>query len=175
MSFRTSTTTCHSTPRGPFRVFQHQVSIADQLAFLGSVKRHLEPGGRLVFDVFNPNFAALLAADGVEREDTTRTMLPDGRSFRRAARVNRVRWVDQVSEIEIVYYLSNELGDETDRLAQAFDMRWFLPAELTHVLERSGFAVSSIYGAFDRSPLTDSSPEIVVISELIPFSCSSFP
>jgi len=123
-----------------------------------------------VFDVFNPNFAALLAADGVEREDTPRIMLPDGRSFRRAARVNRVRWVDQVSEIEIVYYLSNELGDETDRLAQAFDMRWFLPAELTHVLERSGFAVSSIYGAFDRSPLTDSSPEIVVISELIPFS-----
>ena len=66
-------------------------------------------------------------------------------------------------------YLTNELGDETDRLAQAFDMRWFLPAELTHVLERSGFAVSSIYGAFDRSPLTDSSPEIIVISELIPF------
>jgi SAM-dependent methyltransferase len=149
----------------PFRVFQHQITIEDQLAFLGNVARHLSAGGRLVFDVFNPNFEALVSADGVEREDTPMTRLPDGRSFRRTGRVKRVRRVDQVSEIELTYYLSNERGKETDRFVQSFDMRWFLRAEIIHLLDRAGFSVVSIYGAFDRSPLSDGSPEIIVVAQ----------
>lgn len=39
----------------PFRVFQHLTSMDDQLAALGAIARHLTPGGRLVFDVFNPS------------------------------------------------------------------------------------------------------------------------
>jgi SAM-dependent methyltransferase len=89
----------------PFRVAQHLTTIEDQLGFLDSVTRHLAPGGRLTFDVFNPNFAALVSADGIEREDTAEATLPDGRTFRRAGRVSRVRWIDQVSEIELIYYI----------------------------------------------------------------------
>ena len=75
----------------PFRVMQHLTTVDDQLGFLDSTARHLAPGGKLVFDVFNPNFAALLSADGVEKEDTPNTTLPDGRSFRRTGRVVGVR------------------------------------------------------------------------------------
>src|SRR6266852_640883 len=57
------------------------------------------------FDVFNPRFDMLVGADGVEREDTPEQRLPDGRTFRRAYRVARVRWLDQVSEAELVYYV----------------------------------------------------------------------
>jgi SAM-dependent methyltransferase len=151
----------------PFRVVQHLTTIEDQLGFLNSVARHLEPGGRLTFDVFNPNFTALVSADGIEREDTPDTALPDGRMFRRAGRVSRVRWIDQVSEIELVYYISNERGKKTERHVQSFDMRWFLRAELVHLLERGGFRVRSIYGDFDRSPLTDKSPEQIVCAERV--------
>jgi SAM-dependent methyltransferase len=149
----------------PFRVLQHLTTIDDQLAFLDSAARHLAPGGRLVFDIFNPNFAALVSADGIEREDTPDTALPDGRSFRRAGRVSRVRWIDQVSEIELIYYISGERGESTARRIQSFDMRWFLRAELVHLLARGGFRVRSIYGDFDRSPLTDRSPEQIVCAE----------
>jgi hypothetical protein len=48
---------------------------------------------------------------------------------------------------------------------QAFDMRWYLRAELVHLLERSGFHVQMIYGTFDRAPVTDGSPEQIVIAE----------
>jgi SAM-dependent methyltransferase len=150
----------------PFRVVQHLTTIEDQLGFLDSVARHLGPGGRLTFDVFNPNFAALVSADGIEREDTPETALPDGRTFRRAGRVARVRWIDQVSEIELVYYISGPAG-ATERRVQSFDMRWFLRAELINLLERRGFRVHSIYGDFDRSPLTDKSAEQVVCAERI--------
>ncbi len=151
----------------PFRVVQHLTTIDDQLAFLESAARHLAPGGRLVFDVFNPNFAALVSADGTEREDTPETSLPDGRSLRRAGRVSRVRWIDQVSEIELIYYVSREPGGNTERLVQSFEMRWFLRAELVHLLARGGFRVCSIYGDFDRAALTDTSPEQIVCAERV--------
>jgi SAM-dependent methyltransferase len=151
----------------PFRVMQHLTTVDDQLGFLDSAARHLEPGGQLVFDVFNPNFAALVSADGVEKEDTPKTTLPDGRSFRRTGRVARVRWIDQVSEIELIYYISGKRGGPAERHVMSFDMRWFLRAELVHLLARAGFRVRSFYGDFDRSSLTDKSPEQIVCAERI--------
>lgn len=149
----------------PFRIVQHLVAVDDQLRFLAAVRRHLAPGGRLVFDVFNPSFRALVAADGTEHEDTPPTALPDGRTFRRAARVARVRWVEQVSEIEIVYYVSPSPGEPERRFVQAFDMRWYLRAELEHLLARGGFRLLDAFGDFARAPLGDASPEIVIRAE----------
>jgi SAM-dependent methyltransferase len=151
----------------PFRVVQHLTTVDDQLAFLGSAARHLKPGGRLAFDVFNPNFTALTSADGLEREDTPETTLPDGRTFRRTGRVAKVRWIDQVSEVELVYYISNATGGRVERQVMSFDMRWFLCAELVHLLARGGFRVRSIYGDFDRATLTDKSPELVVCAQRV--------
>jgi hypothetical protein len=46
-------------------------------------------------------------------------------------------------------------------------MRWFLRAELVHLLARAGLRVSSMYGDFDRSLLADKSPEQIVCAERI--------
>lgn len=151
----------------PFRIMQHLATIDDQLRFLESVARHVVPGGRFIFDVFNPNFAALVAADGIEREDTPEQALPDGRSFRRAVRVAGVRWVEQVSEIEILYYVSPAPGARAERHVHSFDMRWFVPAELLHLMVRSGFRIRSVFGDFDRSPLKDGSREQIVCAECL--------
>jgi SAM-dependent methyltransferase len=149
----------------PFRIIQHQVTIDDQLAFLDAVARHLAPGGRFVFDAFNPKFSALVAADGTEYDDTPERELPDGRRFRRTARVKRVRWIDQVSEVELIYHLADRPGAPWRRYVQAFDMRWFLRAELVHLLARAGFRVVSIDGDFGGEPLEDGSPELLVRAE----------
>lgn len=143
----------------PFRVVQQLARLDDQLRFLAAVAHHLALTGRFIFDVFNPRFDALTSADGVEREDTPELRLPDGRTLRRGARVTRVRWVDQVSETELIYYV----GDK--RYVQAFDMRWYLAAELQHLLARAGFSVRVMYGDFGRGPLADGSPDIVTIAE----------
>jgi SAM-dependent methyltransferase len=143
----------------PFRVVQHLTTGDDQLGFLETVARHLAPRGRLVFDVFNPRFDKLVGADGVEREDTPEQRLPDGRTLRRTYRIVRVRWIDQVSEAELVYYVDGK------RYVQAFEMRWYLAAELRHLLARAGFRVREMYGDFARVPLVDGCPEIIVAAE----------
>ena len=143
----------------PFRVVQHLTTPDDQLRFLAAVSRHLAPGGRLVFDVFNPRFDMLVGADGTEREDTPEQRLPDGRTFRRSYRVARVRWLDQVSEAELIYYVDGK------RYVQAFEMRWYLAAELRHLLARAGLRVREMYGDFARGPLVDGCPELVVVAE----------
>ena len=71
-----------------------------------------------------------------------------------------------MSEIELIYYVSGRDGAGPNRYVQAFDMRWFLFAELQHLLARRGFRVRSVYGDFDRSPLKDTSPEQIVCAVL---------
>ncbi len=43
----------------PFNVFAHLYERSDVELFLGGVKRHLLPGGRLLFDVYLPRFSEL--------------------------------------------------------------------------------------------------------------------
>jgi SAM-dependent methyltransferase len=143
----------------PFRVVQHLITAEDQLRFLDTVLRHLAPGARLVFDVFNPRFDKLVGADGVEREDTPEQRLPDGRTLRRTYRIARVRWLDQVSESELIYYVDGK------RYVQAFEMRWYLLAELVHLLARAGFRVRTVHGDFARGAVRDGCPELVVVAE----------
>ena len=85
--------------------------------------------------------------------------------MRRAFRVARVRLIDQVSEVELIYYVSDGTGT-VQRYVQAFEMRWFLRAEIEHLLARGGFVVQAIYGSFDRSPLIEGSAEQIVCAEL---------
>jgi SAM-dependent methyltransferase len=149
----------------PGRVFQHIVTINEQLRFLEAVRHHIAPRGRFVFDVFNPIFGKLVSFDGKEEEDTPEQSLPDGRTMRRSSRVIRVRWMEQVCEVELIYYVAPRRGAPPARHVQAFDMRWYLAAELQHLLARAGFRVREMYGDFARGPLLDPSLEIIVIAE----------
>ena len=143
----------------PFRVLQHLTTIDDQLGFLATIGRHLAPQGRFIFDVFNPRFDRLVGAGGVESEDTPELRLPDGRTMRRAYRIARVRWLDQVSESELIYDVDGK------RYVQAFEMRWYLAAELRHLLARAGFQVREMFGDFARGPVVDGCPEFVVVAQ----------
>ena len=147
----------------PFRPLQHLTSIDDQLTCLDAVRRHLAPGGRLIFDVFNPDLLRLATPATEEFEDTPETPLPDGSRFRRTGRITAVHRLGQVSDVELIYYVTSADG-ETDRRVHAFPMRWYWRIELEHLLSRAGFTIDEVYGNFDRSPLVDSSPEIVVVA-----------
>jgi len=146
----------------PFRVLQHFDAIDDQLDVLAGARRRLRPGGRLVVDVFNPSYPMMTLDRSAEVEDTPEQPLPDGRTLRRTVRVTAVHWAEQVSDVELIYHLRT--GDGTERAVQAFRMRWFTPAELTHLVARAGLRLEALYGGFDRRPLDDEAPEIVVVA-----------
>jgi SAM-dependent methyltransferase len=148
----------------PFRPLQHMITVADQLNTLRNIHRHLQPGGHLVFDVFNPDLALIVAGASEEREDTPEREMPDGRKVRRTGRVTAAHRVAQVSDVELAYYVTYPDG-RTERLAQTFRMRWFMRHEVEHMLERCGFGLKAVYGNFDRSELKDSSPEMIFVAE----------
>jgi SAM-dependent methyltransferase len=150
----------------PFRIMQLLPTIDDQMACLSRVREHLLPGGEFIFDVFNPNYRALAAEHTDEHEDTPPRMMGSGKFMRRTVRVCRVRWVDQVSEVEITYYTGDSDASLTERRVQSIGMRWFGRAELVHLLSRAGFTIERIDGDFDGSPLEDSSPEMIVTATL---------
>lgn len=149
----------------PFRVLQHLIRIDEQLACLNNINRHLEMGGRLVFDVFQVNFKIILNPDRLnEMEDTPEFELKDGRRLRRTHRILAVHRSEQYSDVEMIYYLTGIDGNLT-RKSQAFPFRFFFRYEMEHLLARCGFEVVNLFGKFDKSPLRDDSPEMIFVCE----------
>jgi SAM-dependent methyltransferase len=142
----------------PFRPFQHMLTVEDQLACLGAIRRHLAPGGRLVFDIFNPSIRNLAKpVDGAETDEEPPFTLPDGRRVVRRHRVFERNLVTQVVIGEIAYYVSHPDGRE-ERLVQPIHMRYLFRFEAEHLLIRAGFTVEHVYSDFRRTPYGDPYP-----------------
>jgi SAM-dependent methyltransferase len=149
----------------PFRPFQHLVTVTEQKACLGCINKHLQPNGRLVFDVFNPRLDRLFDPRyQLEIEDMPKTALPDGRYLRRANRVAAFHRDQQYNDIEIIYYITNPDGHD-ERLVQSFPMRYYFRYEVEHLLELSGFSVIDLFGDFDKSVYKSDSPEMIFVAE----------
>ena len=102
-----------------------------------------------------------------EREDTPETKLPDGRSFRRTARITSFHRAEQVNDVEFAVYVTHPDG-RTERHTQTFPFRYFFSKEVEHLLARAGFRVAAVYGDFTRSPLANDSAEMLTLAEKIP-------
>ena len=80
----------------PFRGFQHLLRVEEQLACLREIQRHLQPAGRLVFDMFHVLPQGMYDPEWTkEREDTPETQLADGRRFRRTNRITAFHRAEQ--------------------------------------------------------------------------------
>jgi len=140
----------------PFRPIQHLTTVDEQLSFLRCVHEHLQPGGRLVFDVFHPNLAMLAASiNPEETEDTAEFGLSDGRRLRRSYRIVGKQPAEQCNDCELIYYVNGRA------IVHSFRFRYFFRFELEHLLARAGFEVTALYGGFDRSFFADTSPEMI--------------
>lgn len=149
----------------PFRPFQHLVSGEEQLACLDCVNRHLGKGGRLILDVFNLNPARLSGpVPTEEKEDFADIPLPGGRKLRRTNRITAFRRAEQINVVELILYVTHPDG-RTERLVQAFPMRYFFRYEIEHLLARAGFRVLELFGDFDQSPYSNESPEMIFVAE----------
>jgi hypothetical protein len=126
--------------------------VAEQLACLGAIRRHLATDGRLVFDVFNPSIHNLAKpADGAETDEEPSFTLPDGRTVIRRHRMLERDLVRQVNTGELVYYVTHP-DDRQERLVHPFRMRCIFRFEAEHLLARAGFVLEHVYSDFDRSP-----------------------
>ena len=149
----------------PFHAFQHLISVEDQISCLQCAKNHLSKDGKLIFDLFQVNPQRI--HDPIfteETEDTPEMILPDGRKFRRCNRVISFHKGEQYNEVELIHYVTYP-NEKTERLVQSFPFRYFYRYEVEHLLARCGFKITELFGNFDRSPLTENSPEMIFICE----------
>lgn len=149
----------------PFRVFQHLLTIKQQLSCLRCVNHHLRVGGRFVFDVFQVDPSRIdNPAYTKETEEFAEVILPDGRSFRRSHRTVAFHRAEQYNDIELIFYVTHPDG-RTERSVQAFPFRYFFRHEVGHLLARAGFKVVQLFGNFDKSELTNDSPDMIFVAE----------
>jgi SAM-dependent methyltransferase len=149
----------------PFRPFQHMLTVGDQLDCLTTIHRHLDRGGRLILDLFNPSLDYLANRPiGLEMPEGPPVNLPDGRTLERTFKVLNHDRFAQVNDLELIYHITHADGRK-DRSVHAFQMRYLFRFEVEHLLTRSGFVVDQLYSGYDRSPYGSTYPgELIFIA-----------
>lgn len=149
----------------PFRPFQHLTTVEDQIACLETIRRHLEPGGRLILDVFNPKLEAL-ARDDIGQVQLLEPIfeLPDGSRVQRSHKTNGRDLFNQVLDLELIYDIARPDGQE-EQLVHAFLMRYLFRFEAEHLLVRCGYEVEALYADYDKSPYGSKDPgELIFVA-----------
>lgn len=128
----------------PFNTFMHAYTLADQDATLQTVRHHLEPGGLLALDLYNPNFNELnrlrreaeWAHVGGERGELFLYQTHDS----------------DTQILETRYYLDTVTDEGTlKRTTATLTQRYFTRFELERALLQAGFKNLQFFGGFDRS------------------------
>jgi SAM-dependent methyltransferase len=115
----------------PFRAYLHLASDEERLEALAAARTLLEPGGRLIFDVFRPS-----------QDDIDET---HGRWIEREPGIDeRADWDLERRTLTLSV---RGAGDESTMTL------WWLEPERWHaLLAEAGFVVDACYGWFDRTP-----------------------
>jgi SAM-dependent methyltransferase len=151
----------------PFRPFQHLLETQQQIDCLECARRHLALGGKLIADFFQTDPRRMHdPAFQQESEAAQEFEVPDGRRVKMRDRVAAFHRAEQRNDVEMIYYVRHPDGRE-ERLVFAFTVRYFFRYEVEHLLARCGFRVVALYGDFDRSPLADSSAEMIFVAERV--------
>lgn len=115
----------------PFRSLLHLPDEPEKLRALQAARSLLEPGGRLVFDVFTPSRRDIEETDGIWLE-------------REPGIFERADW----DERERTLVLSVRGREQ----AATMHLHWLSAPEWHALIERAGLEVDELYGWFDRRP-----------------------
>jgi len=141
----------------PWNALLHLLTIEDLKQCFASVRRHLVPGGKLVFDVSKWDLPRL-ARDPGERHPVLRVNHPE----RGEISVDETAVYDAAEQIRrVVWYLS--APDDPDFQTIDYRLRVIFPQELILLLDCAGFRLERRYGEFTREAFTSSSPRQVCV------------
>ena len=148
----------------PFRGFLALLSVEDRVRCLTSIRDHLEPDGRLIFNVFVPDPQML-----VEDEDAAFHLRdvtdPDTGRTSVVWQQTRVDTFNQVLSVRLIVDEIDGEGTVGKRFYRDYQIRYAHRFEILHLLERCGYEVVDLYGDFDYSPFDEESGEMVWVAK----------
>jgi SAM-dependent methyltransferase len=144
----------------------HLHEAADLLSCLRSVRAHLAPGARFVFDVFNPSVRLLADADGVRRtRDDLSFVDPD----RGQVRVDVAETYDAAAQVTRgTWHFSTDV--EPDVVVAPLELRSIFPQELPLLLSLAGLRLIERFGDWSGGPFTGEAAIQLCVCEAEPLA-----
>jgi SAM-dependent methyltransferase len=131
----------------------HLQDAEDLVSCFRSVRRHLAPGARFVFDIFNPSVHLLAEADGVRR---TRESLSFTDPDRGTVTVDVAETYDAPAQVTRgTWYLSTTSAP--DFIVAPLEIRSIFPQELPLLLSLAGLNLTTRSGTWSGHPFTTDS------------------
>jgi len=146
----------------PFNVFMHLYERRDIERALATVKVHLAPRGRFVFDVMVPD-ADMLARDADHVYRAPKVRWPsDGKRYRYGETFH----YDPVKQVQLVTMIFEDPSDPDNTFITPLAHRQFFPVELEALLHYNGFAIEERFGDFERGPLSPESESKIIVARV---------
>jgi SAM-dependent methyltransferase len=152
----------------PYRAFLHLFTVEDQRAALASIREHLEDGGKLVFNIFDPNLEMIAARSSEMGDALTRLTEFEMPETGRKVVVWDSRRYDLERQILTEYRILEELDSDGTVVKKTYtplELRWVYRYEMEHLLELCGFKVEALYGDFNRGPYRPGVEQVWVASK----------
>ncbi len=146
----------------PINTFMHCYDTGQQLACLRCIRRHLQPGGQLVIDLFHPDPQALLESDGRLISESTVLDPKTGHTVHRLY----TRRLDPATQTQHVTFIM----DETDpagivrRAMFPLRMRFVYRYEMELLLHVAGYSLETVYGSYDLEPFDSESEKMIFVA-----------
>jgi SAM-dependent methyltransferase len=137
----------------PYRSFMQILTPEDQRSALERIREHLEPGGRLVLDVFEPKLEALVGEYLTAPYLRSNEFIVPG-EWNRVIASTTLR-ADRERQVLDGYTLFEDLDEKGVVVRRTYwprTIRWTHRFEMQHLLELSGFEVESLQGTFAGGP-----------------------
>lgn len=151
----------------PYRSFLHLLTTEDQLQALATIHKHLQPGGRLALNIFNPSITTIAAWMG-ELSGAQRHLLEyrDPASQRRHTvwQSRRYRQSEQRLDELRVYEELDRGSRVLSKTYRTLKLRYIFRYEMEHLLRLAGFDIEALYGSFDRRPFEERSTEMIWVA-----------
>lgn len=139
-----------------FRAFQNLLTSGDQRQCLKNIWKLLTPGGKLIFDIFDPRLEALAP----NQLDTFGSQVRHLCTFENPENGNTVflslarTSINRVEQTFSEQWVFDEwdLEGKMTRAVQALTLRWSYRYEIQYLLELCGFQVLDLFSDFSRAP-----------------------
>ena len=142
--------------------FAHLHTTEAQLSALARIRRHLNPGGLLVLDMFNPDLARLLDARG----QVALAKVIDGPGTDQRTMRFYTDEVDLGRQLIHTTYIVDEIDPEGNvkRTLFPFTLRYLFRYELELLLRHAGFEVEAIYGSYELDQFSGESEKLIAVA-----------
>ncbi|HUK50677.1 MAG TPA: class I SAM-dependent methyltransferase [Terriglobales bacterium] len=140
-----------------FNSFLHNLTIRDEKECAKRVAEHLQPGGRFIIDIFNPDLAR---PQQIARLDK---MKPFGKQTLLRFSSQDMNFKHQTMNCRDVYDFVNASGIIKRKLVE-YQLRYIFKDELMALLKRCGFQIEAVLGSVGGEPFEDKSDLIVCVA-----------